>query len=146
MYNRSTQDAISALSMLAEVYDGGETVLSAAEIAEKRNLPKPFVAKLLTVLSQARLVSSNRGPGGGYSLAVPPEQISFYDVARLFEREEHSLTCPFGRGYCGSTGNPCPLHSEIEALQNQIKNFLVNTRFDIFQKCGKKPKAARSRS
>ncbi|MGI6454119.1 MAG: RrF2 family transcriptional regulator [bacterium] len=139
MYNRSTQDAISALSLLAEKYDGGKTLISSQEIAEKRNLPKPFVAKLLTMLSQARLVSSIRGPGGGYTLAVPPAEISFYDVSRIFEREGSILSCPFGRDYCGNQ-DPCPLHHQIEKIQESIESFLKNTHFDIFQSKGKKSK------
>lgn len=141
MYNRSTQDAIAAMSYLAEKYEEG-ALISSLEIAEQRNLPKPFVAKLLTVLSQARLVSSIRGPGGGYSLAVPPHEISFYDVSRIFEREDSGLSCPFGRDYCGNE-NPCPLHHQIAAIKESYRSFLENTRFDVFlkhKKNGKKSK------
>ncbi len=139
MYNRSTQDAISAISYLAEIYDGGDTTCSSAEIAEKRNLPKPFVAKLLTYLSQARLVTGSRGPGGGYTLAKPPKEISFKDVAKIFEREDDELSCPYGRGQCGK-GENCPVHDQLEAIRNSIQNFLAKTRFDTFQK---KKKAAK---
>ena len=137
MYNRSTQDAISAMSYLAEIYDGGETTCSSAEIAEKRNLPKPFVAKLLTYLSQAKLVTGSRGPGGGYTLAKPPKDICFQDIASIFERDDDELSCPLGRGHCGK-GDRCHLHDQLEAIRNSIKNFLVRTRFDSFQK-KKKP-------
>lgn len=133
MYNRSTQDAISAISYLAEIYDGGESTCSSAEIAEKRNLPKPFVAKLLTYLSQAKLVTGSRGPGGGYTLAKQPKEISFQDVASIFERDDDELSCPLGRGHCGK-GDTCQLHDQLEAIRNNIKNFLTKTRFDTFQK------------
>ncbi len=131
MYSRSTQDAIAAMSYLAAKYDEGKTLVSSMEIAEKRNLPKPFVAKLLTILSQAGLVTSTRGPGGGYTLALPPGEITFYDVAQRFERKDREAVCPFGRGYCGNN-NPCPIHFQIVEIQEKIDNFLRNNRFDTF--------------
>ena len=47
MYGKQTETAIAAMSRLAEVYDGGKTRLSAAEIAADRNLQRPFVGKIL---------------------------------------------------------------------------------------------------
>ena len=65
MLNKSTEAAIAAMSRLAEVCDQG-TPLTAAQIASNRKLQKPFLAKLLTVLSQAGLIKGVPGPGGGY--------------------------------------------------------------------------------
>ena len=106
-YGKTAQNAISAMSYLAEVYDGGETKLSSLDIATRRKLPKPLVAKILVVLSQAELVDGTRGPGGGYWLAKNPKQISLSDVVSQFEKPGDSLQCPFGPGGCGK-GDPCP--------------------------------------
>ena len=56
MYGRQTEYAIAVMGRLAEVYDGGETRLSAADVANSRGLQQPFVAKILSQLSQAGLV------------------------------------------------------------------------------------------
>ncbi len=141
MYGKQTQCAIAAMSRLAEVYDGGKTKLSAAEIAESRGLPRPFVSKILSVLSQAGLVTGSRGPGGGTTLARPPEQIRLYDVFRLFEREEHVRECPFGGGICG-VGEPCPVHHKLEEVQQAMDRLLHETTFAVFQP---KRKTARSK-
>lgn len=133
MFNRSTQDAIAAMSRLAESYDGGKSLLSAEDIAKSRNLPRPFVAKILTTLARAGLVAATRGPGGGFTLAKDPQEITFMDVAILFERDEQNVLCPYGRGHCGH-GDPCPLHTELEKRINSLKDFLRITRFDVFQK------------
>ena len=65
MYGKQTERAIGAMSRLAEVWDEGKTRLSAFEIADERGLPRPMVAKILTALSQAHLVTGSPGPGGG---------------------------------------------------------------------------------
>lgn len=119
------------MSRLAEVYDGGKTVLSAEDIAKARKLPRPFVAKILTTLGRAGLVSATRGPGGGFTLAKPPEDISFWDVAHLFERAEQETLCPFGRDHC-ETSAPCAIQQEIDRHIQGLKNYLMRTHFDIF--------------
>lgn len=132
MYGRQTECAIKAVSLLAEVYDGGATRLSAAEIADARGLPRPFVAKILSVLSQAGLVTGSRGPGGGAALARPPAEIRLYDVVRLFEREAGGDTCPFGGGVCGGR-DPCPLHHKLSAARNAVAALLHETTFEEFR-------------
>ena len=139
-YGKTTQSAIAAMSRLAELYDGGKTRVSSGDIAGKRNLPKPLVAKLLTILSQEGLVTGSPGPGGGYALARPPKEISLYDVAILFERGDDKRTCPFGPGWCGH-GDPCPLHHGLQALDEKMVAFLRTTRFDVFS-----PKQGRRKS
>lgn len=132
MYGRQTECAIAAMSRLAEVYDGGKTRLSAAQIADARGLPRPFVAKVLSILSQAGLVIGSRGPGGGAALARHPARIRLYDVFKLFEREEERKACPFGGGVCGA-GEPCPLHHKLAALHDALHTLLHETTFEEFR-------------
>ncbi len=145
MYGKQTQCAIAAMSRLAEVYDGGKTKLSAAEIAESRGLPRPFVSKILSTLSQAGLVTGSRGPGGGTTLAKPPDQIRIYDVFRLFEREEHVRECPFGGGMCG-VGEPCPIHERLEEVHKAMDRLLHETTFAIFQRSRARSPRRRARA
>jgi Rrf2 family transcriptional regulator, iron-sulfur cluster assembly transcription factor len=130
-FARATQDALSAMSLLAQVYDGGTTRLSAADIAARRHLQKAFLAKLLTAMAQARLITGAPGPGGGYALALHPRQISLQAIASVFERGDDSLTCPFGRDWCGNQ-QPCPLHQSMGDLKQHIQQFLRSTTLDIF--------------
>lgn len=147
MYGRQTETAIASMSRLAEVYDGGVTRLSSSEIAEARQLQAPSVAKVLTVLSQAGLVTGTPGPGGGYCLARHPREISLSEVSALFERDDDSLNCPFGGGVCG-VGDPCPLHEKLVCVQEAMNDLLYGTTFDCFrvafQEEGRRPTAAES--
>jgi Rrf2 family protein len=132
MYGKQTEVAIAAMSRLAEVYDGGKTRLSASEIADSRGLPRPFVAKTLSLLGQAGLVNGSRGPGGGCTLAKDPKKIRLYDVFKLFERQDESDNCPFGGGRCG-VGDPCPLHEKLVAVQHAMNDLLHETTFEKFR-------------
>jgi Rrf2 family protein len=132
-YGKTTRSAIVAMGRLADLYDGGKTLVSSGDIARTRNLPKALVAKVLTTLSQAGLVKGSPGPGGGYTLASPPGRISLYDVAVLFERAEDRRTCPFGPGWCGHT-EPCPLHAPLLAIHEALMSFLRGTHFDVLER------------
>ena len=129
---KTAQTAIAAASLLAECYDGGETALSSVEIARRRNISPPLVAKLLSTLSTAGLIDGSRGPGGGYWLARPPETISLQDIVSVFEKEHDMIMCPFGPGWCGSH-DPCPMHNSLVALDRQWSAYLTETNLRIFQ-------------
>ena len=131
-YGKSTQNAIAAMSHLAEVYRDGLR-LSSRDVAKARGLPQTLAAKLLTQLSQAGLVSGAPGPRGGYALTRPPAEICLYDIALVFKRVSDKLTCPFGPNWCGH-GNPCPLHDKITQMDLEFENFLRATTFDLFAK------------
>lgn len=129
-YGKTSQHAIAAMTALAEAHHEGRR-LSSLEIAERRRLPRPIIAKVLTVLSQAGLVVGAPGPGGGYALSRPPEQITIYQVAELFDRMTENVSCPFGPTWCGQ-GDPCPLHSQLTALREQVVHFLQSNTFASF--------------
>ncbi len=133
MYGKATETAVAAVGRLAEVYDGGSTLLSAAAIAETRGLQAPFLSKILTVLATAGIVRGSRGPGGGFTLARPPAEITLYDVFALFERVGNTDACPFGGGICG-VGDPCPLHDKFLVVKDAMGKVLHETTFAAFQK------------
>lgn len=132
MYGKQTETAIAAMSRLAEMYDDSHSRHSATEIADARGLQRPFVAKILTILSQAGLVDGSRGPGGGYSLAMPPKKITLFEVFKLFEREDQNDDCPFGGGVCG-VGDPCPIHDKLVQLKDSLDDVMKNTTFEDFR-------------
>jgi Rrf2 family protein len=131
-HQKTTQNAIAAMSRLAELFAEPDRVASSREIAESRDLPLPLVAKILTELSRGGLIVGSPGPGGGYRLAKPPQQISLQQVADLFERDADHF-CPFGPHWCG-TKEPCPLHDSLRAMRQISTDFLKMTTFAVFAK------------
>lgn len=129
LHQKTTQNAISAMSRLAELY-AGDQAASSADIAKSRNLAQPLVAKVLTTLARAGLITGAPGPGGGYRFSKPPREVSLFDIVTLFERESDTA-CPFGPGWCGD-GEPCPIHHSLVAMRQIETDYLKNTTFDVF--------------
>lgn len=136
MHLKSTQTAFAAMSLLAEAYDGGKTLLTVAHIARKRRLHRPFLAKVMTSLVQAGLVRGSRGPGGGFTLTRHPKQITLVEVHRLFEGPAKQDACPFGHGKCG-VGSNCALHDRFKRVRDSMHRVMRTTTFNEFRKARK---------
>jgi len=131
-YGKTASNAIAAMSYLAERHGDDGPRASSAAIAENRSISKPLVAKVLTILSQAGLVGGSPGPGGGYFLAKPPEQIHLIEIVRLFEKTDTESRCPFGPHWCGHE-EPCPLHDQLISLNEVGRRFLEETTLAVFK-------------
>ncbi len=72
-----------ALLTLAAAPEG--TPLTADKLAEAQSLPVKFLENILVELRRGGLVRSQRGPEGGYRLAMPANAITAADVLRLVD-------------------------------------------------------------
>lgn len=132
-YGKLARQAVSAMSYLAERHGCDMPLISSAEVARARNIPPALAAKLLSEAAAAGLVRGVTGPGGGYRLSRPPEEIRLADIVRIFERDQTEHPCPFGPGWCGN-GKPCPLHEDFVRLDMEGKRFLEETTLAVFGK------------
>jgi Rrf2 family protein len=83
---RATRQVRYALCGIFDLaYHGGGRPVRVEEIGTRQGVPIRYLEQLFQRLRRAGLVSSKRGPGGGYVLARPPEQISLADVVRAVQ-------------------------------------------------------------
>lgn len=75
--------AVMALLELAE-YDGA-TPISLSLIADRQNLSLSYLELLFGKLRRCGLVKSVRGPGGGYVLAKPAQEVSIAQIISVVE-------------------------------------------------------------
>lgn len=128
LYGKTSATAIAVMTYLAQHPDRRH---SSPEIAKARGISLPLTAKLLTQLATAGLVRGMSGPGGGYTLADDPQNISLLRIVSFFEHTEPPSQCPFGPDWCGK-GAPCPLHDELGSLMQRNREFLENTCLSVF--------------
>ncbi len=65
------------------LYSENETV-SIASISARQNISESYLEQLIAKLRKAGLVTSVRGAGGGYKLALPASEISVGDILRAW--------------------------------------------------------------
>jgi Rrf2 family nitric oxide-sensitive transcriptional repressor len=86
---------------------------SADQLAEQTKIPRRYLHKVLQDLVRAKLVRSQSGPGGGYTLARSPEKITILDVVNGVAPLERIRRCPLG---LRSHTRLCPLHAELDRV------------------------------
>lgn len=84
---------------------------SADVLARKTKSPRAYLNRVLQDLAAAGLVHSRPGPGGGYELAKPIEQVTILDVVEAVAPIERIRHCPLG---LPSHTALCPLHRELD--------------------------------
>ena len=99
-----------------------------ADIAASQMLSLSYLEQLFARLRRAGLVSSARGPGGGYRLARPAGAISIAEVAAAVDEPIHATRCEVGSPGCmlrpeGESGR-CQTHELWLELGRQIGLFL----------------------
>lgn len=74
-----------AIVAMAELARSGDAPVPIATVAERRQIPVQFLEQLFSTLRRAGLLASQRGVGGGYRLARPPERISVLEVVQALD-------------------------------------------------------------
>lgn len=100
MLSQKTRYTIRALQHLADHY--GEGPLPLASIVEAQNIPAKFLTVILSEMSRAGIVASQRGRDGGYWLGVPPMDVRYGDIVRLTRGSLALVPCAsrFARETC----------------------------------------------
>lgn len=108
MLSKTAEYALRTVACLA---GGAGKAESADLLSEQTKVPRRYLHKVLQDLVRAELVSSRSGPGGGYTLARSPGEITILDVVNAVAPLERIRHCPLG---LPSHTSLCPLHKELD--------------------------------
>lgn len=121
----STSDyALRAILVLAQA-DRGRLV-RADEIARATGSPPNYLAKTLNALAKLGIVTSARGPLGGFSLAVAPDELTLARIVDCFDEVRPSSRCLLGTKSCDPS-HPCRAHERWTAVQRARRAALADT-------------------
>jgi len=134
MLSNSCRYGIRAMIFLAQQSKtGGNTGIK--KISDDLNLPSPFLAKILMQLAKRKILTSTKGPHGGFSLQLSPEKITVLDVILAIDGEDIFTNCVMHNGSCETLGKEkkyCPLHEEYEKTRKDlVKLFESKTIYDL---------------
>ena len=119
--------AVVALADLAAASAG--TMVSLAEISRRQDLSLPYLEQLFVKLRRAGLVTSVRGPGGGYRLARAPEAIRISEVMAAVDETVSALHQGAGASGGVSGSRAQSMTNRLwESLSAQVYVFLHQTR------------------
>lgn len=118
-----------AVTALADItLHGTERPVPLAEISERQSISLAYLEQLFVRLRRHGLVTSVRGPGGGYRLAVTPEEMRISDIMEAVDERLNAMGCDGSEtGFCGNSTEACLTHALWEQLSAHVHVFLSQT-------------------
>jgi Rrf2 family protein len=125
MFSKSCKYGIRGVLLLAQNSDEKNKV-GVRELAEFLNVPVHFLAKILQDLARKRIISSTKGPNGGFYLTEEEKKQNLMVIVNAIDGMAKFEECALGLRECSNV-NPCPLHHGVVGLRNNVKDELNNT-------------------
>jgi Rrf2 family iron-sulfur cluster assembly transcriptional regulator len=120
LISQTAEYAVRAMSAIATLPEGIK--IRATDLGRATGIPAPYLSKILRRLVLAGLLVSQKGQGGGFSLACPATAIPFIDILNAVDAFPADGRCAFGWGNCDQL-SPCPLHGAWSRLNHQIRDW-----------------------
>ena len=109
----STKGRYAMIALTDLAAQGPDRLISLSEIAERQDISLAYLEQLFVKLRRAEIVESVRGPGGGYRLARPIEQIR---IAEILEAVDETVSAMhIGAGASGGVSG-----SRAQTLSNRL--------------------------
>lgn len=123
MFSKSCQYGLRATIFIAQQSALNHKVGLKA-IAKAIHSPEAFTAKILQLLTKNKIITSVKGPYGGFFI----ENIGLYkvrlsDIVTALDGDKIYTACGLGLEKC-SEDNPCPLHTEFSKVREELKHML----------------------
>lgn len=109
-----------AVRIIDELYHEGP--LSASELSERRDIPSPFIYRILKKMEAGGILSIRRGPKGGYTMCRDCSELTLYDIINAFENTFLVVECmKHGYACVNNQNDDCCMHSEFRRIQELLK-------------------------
>lgn len=118
----TTKGRYAVTAMLDLALQDGDQPTALAEISARQGISLSYLEQLFARLRKKGLVSSARGPGGGYRLGQPMSEISVADVISAVDESVDATKCG-GEQNCRGEER-CLTHELWAELSEQIYDFL----------------------
>jgi Rrf2 family protein len=122
--SQTAEYALRAMAWLAT--ESPERPVRARDMSRGTQIPTHYLSKILRRLVLAGVLESQKGQGGGFSLARPPGEISFRQILAALDAYPAQARCAFGWGDCDAE-HPCPLHESWSRMSEQFGDWASTT-------------------
>jgi FeS assembly SUF system regulator len=121
----SLADYAVVMMSAAARHCGGVSRLNATSLADETGLPLPTVQKLVSRLSAAGLIESQRGTGGGFRLSRPPSAISVADIVEAIEGPIAMTACVDNGSHDCCVEENCKVKPHWNAVNDAMRGALA---------------------
>jgi Rrf2 family protein len=119
---RKVEYALIALRHLQQ--NKNSTLSSSKEIAEKYDIPKELLAKILQNLVKNKVLTSTKGPNGGYKIATDPSKVNMTNFFEFIEGPFGIIDCHLDSG-CEKQ-RKCTIKAPLDKINDSIRSVFDN--------------------
>ena len=125
MFSKATEYALRATIYLAKK-SSSDKKIGISEIAKAIDSPQSFTAKILQSLTKDNiLVSSIRGPNGGFFLTENAKKLPVRAILIAMGEDEVLEKCVLGLKKCSEV-QPCPMHEQYKSIKQLLIKLFTN--------------------
>lgn len=129
----TTKGRFAVTAMIDLALRGEEGPVALAGVSERQKISLYYLEQLFGKLRRFRLVDSVRGPGGGYCIARPLDQVSVADIIRAVDEPLDATQCG-GRENCQDE-HRCMTHDLWATLNTKMYDYLSSVSLaDLVQR------------
>lgn len=132
MLSNASKYAIRSVLFLAEK-SSKTNKYGAKHIAEELEIPLHFIAKLLQQLAKSKVISSTKGPRGGFFTTEEDLENNVCAILDIIETGDVFEPCFMGLPRCGDE-NPCPVHHIVSPFKDAILDKFKHQSIAAFSK------------
>lgn len=107
-----------------EILAGHHKPISLQQIAERQNIALNYLEQIFVKLRRGGIVNSVKGPGGGYILSKPLQEIKLADIIIKIDGSIKMTRCNLKAVGCIGKGAKCLTHHLWAGLEETISNYL----------------------
>ncbi|MDP6037582.1 MAG: Rrf2 family transcriptional regulator [Candidatus Latescibacteria bacterium] len=127
LFSRACEYGLRAMLYLAQ--HEGEPPVRIRKVAEDLKVPLAFLAKIVHTLSRNNLIQSQKGPGGGVSIAHSSKNITMLQIVEVIDGLDFFDACVLGIPHCDDDF-PCPLHEQWGSIRGNMREMLADRTLD----------------
>jgi len=124
----TTKGRYAVTAVLDLALNSNDKPVNLSDISERQAISLSYLEQLFSKLRKNNIVKSIRGPGGGYLLNSPREEISVAHIINAVNESIELSRCD-GRANCHD-GKQCLTHNLWVDLSSRINDFLDNISID----------------
>lgn len=128
MFSKTCEYAIKIMVFIKTLEAKGNHV-GLKTIAKEIDSPQAFTAKILQRLVRANLLTSVRGPHGGFKINDRRGPIYLKDIVQAIDGDALLTNCVLGFEKCSSE-EPCAVHYKFVEIRDQLKRTLSDTHIE----------------
>ncbi len=126
MFSKACEYGIRAVIYIWSQNNKGKK-LGIKDISKEIDGPEFFTAKILQSLARQGIISSAKGPNGGFYIEKEQENLTLIDLVIAIDGDQIFTGCGLGLKQC-SEESPCPIHHDFKSIRDQLGQMLRNKK------------------